>query len=288
MSNCSKLESLPEEIGDLENLKKLNASYTLISRPPYSIVRLNMLKSLTFEKDKSEDIVNFVFPQVNEGLLSLKYLDLSYCNIIDGGLPEDIGSLSSLKKLCLRGSTFEHLPRSIAQLGALEFLDLSGCKRLTQLPEFPQQLNIIDAVWSNAWICNSLFQNMSSLQHDICSSDSLSLTVFGSLADDIPSWFDYQGMGTSVSVNLPENWCVSDKFLGFAVCYSGRFIDCITAHLIPLCDDGMSSMTQEFALSNNSEYYDDWDINFFWYLLVAYGMHLMQMKKHQMTMGALS
>ncbi|KAG5574251.1 hypothetical protein H5410_054385 [Solanum commersonii] len=69
-------------------------------------------------------------------------------------------------------------------------------------------------------------------------------------------------MGTSVSVNLPENWYVSDNFLGFAVCYSGKQIDCITAHLIPLCDDGMSSMTQQFALSN-SEFSHEWYINFF-------------------------
>ncbi|KAK6775889.1 hypothetical protein RDI58_026890 [Solanum bulbocastanum] len=315
VSKCSKLESLPEEIGDLENLEDLDASYTLISRPPSSIIRLNKLKSLTFEKDKSEDRVNFVFPLVNKWLLSLKSLDLSYCNILDGGLPEDIGSLYSLKKLCLRGNSFEHLPRSIAQFGALEYLDLSGCKRhtqlpedirclssleelhlggnnfehlpqsiselgalrllylsyckrLTQLPEFPQQLDTIDADWSNDLICNSLFQNISSLQHDICSSHSLSLRVFVSLSEDIPSWFNYQGMGTSVSINLPKNWYVSDNFLGCVVCYSGELIDYITAHLITICDDGMSSMTHEFALSNISKYSDVCNIDF---LLVPLG-----------------
>ncbi|KAH0724721.1 hypothetical protein KY284_000586 [Solanum tuberosum] len=44
VSYCSKLESLPEEIGDLENLEELHASHTLISRPPSSIIRLNKLK----------------------------------------------------------------------------------------------------------------------------------------------------------------------------------------------------------------------------------------------------
>ncbi|KAG5609294.1 hypothetical protein H5410_020575 [Solanum commersonii] len=131
VSNWSKLESLPEEIGDLENLEELHASNTLISRPPSSIVRLNKLISLSFGQHRSEDSVFFVFPQVNEGLLSLKSLDLIYCNIKDGGLPEDIGSLSSLKKLYLKGNNFEHLPRSISKLGALEYLDLSDCKRLT-------------------------------------------------------------------------------------------------------------------------------------------------------------
>ncbi|KAH0716078.1 hypothetical protein KY284_008983 [Solanum tuberosum] len=269
VSNCAKLESLPEEIGDLGKLEQLDANYTLISRPPSSIVRLNKLKLLNFTKVKSEDRLFFVFPQVNEGLLSLEYLDLSYCNIIDGGLPEDIGSLSSLKKLNLSVNNFEHLPRSIAQLGALEYLLLSDCKRLTQLPEFPQQLDTIDADWSNDLICNSLFQNISLLQHDISVSDSLSLRVFTSKELwNIPSWFDYQGMGASVSINLPENWYESDKFLGFAVCYTGRSIDDFTAHLIPLCDDGMSSMTPKFSLSNHSEYINEDTIKF---LLVPLG-----------------
>ncbi|XP_055828832.1 TMV resistance protein N-like isoform X2 [Solanum dulcamara] len=260
LSDCSKLESLPEEIGDLEKLEELDARYTLISRPPSSIVRLNKLKLLTFEKGKAEDRAYFVFPQVNEGLHSLERLNLTYCNLIDGGLPEDIGSLSSLKELTLKGNNFEHLPRNIAQLGALRVLVLSDCKRLTQLPEFPQQLDTINADWSNDLICNSLFQNISSLQHGISLSDSLSLRVFTSWERDIPSWFHHQRIGTSVTVYLPENWYVSDKFFGFAVCCFGKLID-ITAHLIPLSKhydytdiNGMSSITQIFSLSNHSKY----------------------------------
>ncbi|OIT00998.1 tmv resistance protein n [Nicotiana attenuata] len=264
---CSKLESLPEEIGDLENLEELDASCTLISRPPSSIVRLNKLKSLSF--GGFDHGVYFEFPPVAEGLRSLEILNLSDCNVTDGGLPEDIGSLSSLKKLCLNGNNFEHLPQSIAQLGALRYLNLTECERLTQLPELPPELNVLhidclmalksihDLVTKRKklqWVifmplyrkglahddsiynlfAHALFQNISSLRHGISALDSLSESVFTIVHIEmkIPSWFHHQGTDRSVSVNLPGNWYIPDKFLGFAVCYSGSLID-TTAHLIP-------------------------------------------------------
>ncbi|XP_009779694.1 TMV resistance protein N-like [Nicotiana sylvestris] len=287
VSHCSKLESLPEEIGGLENLEELDARGTLISRPPSTIVCLNKLKILKFGE---RDGVHFEFPPVvAEGLQSLVHLNLSDCNLIDGGLPEDIGSLSSLKELYLNGNNFEHLPRSIAQLGALRILHLRDCKRLTQLPELPPKLNelhvdchtamksINDFVTKrkklqcvifesfdyeddahNDYIYNlfahALFQKISSLRHDISASDSLSENVFTIVhpKKKIPSWFHHQGWDSSVSVNLPENWYIPDKFLGFAVCYNGSLID-TTAQLIPVCDDGMTCITQKLALSNHSE-----------------------------------
>ncbi|XP_016479634.2 TMV resistance protein N-like [Nicotiana tabacum] len=298
VSCCLKLESLPEEIGDLDNLEELDASYTLISRPPSSIVRLNKLKILSFSCFR-DDGVHFEFPPVAEGLRSLETLSLIYCNLIDGGLPEDIGSLSSLKELDLSGNNFEHLPRSIAQLGALRILDLRNGKRLTQLPELPPELNelrvdchmalkfIHDLVTKrkklqrviftplygkddahNDSIYNlfthALFQNISSLRHDISASDSLSENVFTIVHPwkKIPSWFHHKGRDRSVSVNLPGNWYIPDKFLGFAVCYKGILTD-TTAQLIPVCDDGMSWMTQKLALSNHSESDSVYYIHFF-------------------------
>ncbi|KAM3283290.1 hypothetical protein P3S67_026935 [Capsicum chacoense] len=313
VSYCFKFESLPEEIGDLENLEELDAGQTLISRPPFSIVHLNKLKFLSFEKISKgwsvicvpsdgglpEDIGclhsleeltlsrnNFEhFPQsiaqlgalrclnlshcekINfeliMGMKNLETLNLSYCNLVDGELQDDIGCLSFLKKLDLCGNNFEHLPRSIAQIGALPCLDVSHCKRLTQLPEFPVQLDTIDADWTNYRICNSLFQNISLLQHDISASDSSSLRV-------ITGWqwqcyqnvewylnphrmptFPYQGID-GVSVNLLRNWYIHDSFFGFSVCYHGILTD-ITAHLIPLYD-GMSCITRKLVLSDHSKY----------------------------------
>ncbi|XP_055818720.1 TMV resistance protein N-like isoform X2 [Solanum dulcamara] len=249
VSYCSKLESLPEEIRDLENLEELHARHTLISRPPSSIVCLNKLKFLTFAKQESEDGVYFVFPQVNGGLHSFEILNLGCCNLIDGGLPEDIGCLHSLKRLYLSRNNFHHLPRSIAQLVALRSLNLSHCKKLKQLPEFPEQLDTIYADWSKHSICNSLFQNISLLQHDISTSDSLSLRLFTSRTLTIPTWFHSRRTGKIGLVNLPENWYVPDNFLGFAVCYTGRLMYVtMTTHLIPLCYDSKLWMTLKLDL----------------------------------------
>ncbi|XP_047261147.1 TMV resistance protein N-like [Capsicum annuum] len=166
---------------------------------------------------------------------------------------EVMKNMTRLKLLYInKFDTHEHLPRSIAQLGALRCLDLSHCKRLTQLPEFPVQLDTIEADWTNYWICNSLFRNLSLLQHDISASDSLSLRVIRGWRWHGMPRFPYQGID-GVSVYLPENWYIHDSFSGFAVCYHGILTD-ITAHLIPLNDDGVSCITRKLVLSNHSKY----------------------------------
>ncbi|WMV32305.1 hypothetical protein MTR67_025690 [Solanum verrucosum] len=146
-----KLVALPSSIGMLKGLVKLDVSWC----PKHKNLPEEIGQCL-------EDGVHSVFPLVNEGLCSLEILNLSFCNLIDGGLSEDIGCLSSLKELHINGNNFVHLPESIAQLGDLETLYLSNCKRLPQLPEFSKQLHTISAYWSNDLICNSLFQNISS------------------------------------------------------------------------------------------------------------------------------
>ncbi|KAG5629021.1 hypothetical protein H5410_000738 [Solanum commersonii] len=329
---CNLIDGgLPEDIGSLSSLKKLYLIGNNFEYLPRSIAQLGALRHLYLS-----DCPNLKeFPQVNDGLRSLEDLDISYCNLMDGGLPEDIGSLSSLQKLHLDGNNFEHLPRSIAQLGGLQFLDVSNCTRLKELPDFilmpelyflhlidcmsleevhhslgffqklthlclynckrlkrfpgmcidslkcirtwgcsslesypkiigtmkvESEIHMLDSVMcdlnSNSSFPHSLSQRIVSLQHDISDSDLLSLIRVFTIdhpKKKIPSWFHHQGVDTSVvSVNLPENWYVPDNFLGFAVCYSGELID-ITAHLIPLCDDGMSWMTLELNLSRDSK-----------------------------------
>ncbi|WMV53180.1 hypothetical protein MTR67_046565 [Solanum verrucosum] len=301
LSYCNlKDGELSEDIGCLSSLEDLYLQGNNFEHLPQSIAQLGSLRSLDLSECRR--LKEFLGVNVAKGLRSLYILKLSNCNLIDGGLPQDIGCLSSLEKLYLNGNNFEHLPQSIAQLGALRSLDLSECKRLTHLPELPPELYALHAdchmalksihnlvtkkknsqrlIFTplsygayNDLIYNSfahaLFQNISSLQHDISASHSLSLREFTIKhpGKKILSWFHHRGMDKSVSVNLPDNWYVSDNFLGFAACYSGSIID-TKAYLIPSCNQ-MSWMIQNLSLSDRSTLDTESTVHFFFVPLAS-------------------
>ncbi|XP_037493761.1 disease resistance-like protein DSC1 [Jatropha curcas] len=107
LSECTELENLPNCIGQLQSLKKLDATG--------SGINFNGCKGLTVWLLLS-------------GLNSLQKLYLGNCGISE--IPESIGSLVSLKELYLEGNDFESIPASIKQLSHLETLRLDDCKRL--------------------------------------------------------------------------------------------------------------------------------------------------------------
>ncbi|KAG5573863.1 hypothetical protein H5410_063629 [Solanum commersonii] len=104
---CKKLEKLPENMGDLQELYMLDAGETVIYQPPPSITKLGKLKILCLS-----------------------------------GLPhEDLGSLHSLKNLCLSGSNISCLPKSFKGLLHLQHLNVQFCQNLNKLPgELPPNL----------------------------------------------------------------------------------------------------------------------------------------------------
>ncbi|KAH0725611.1 hypothetical protein KY284_001476 [Solanum tuberosum] len=228
LSSCNLKEGvLPEVIGCLSSLKELNLQGNNFEYLPRSIAQLGSLRSLDLSECKR--LKEFLGVNVAEGLPSLENLNLSYCNIIDGGLLEDIGCLSSLKELNLQGNNFEHLPRSIAQLGALQTLHLTDCHMaLKNIPNLPQRVIFTPLPYGSEkyndlipiTFARAMFQNISD-------SHSLSLRMFTieHAGNKIPSWFHHRGTDQSVSVNLPENWYTCDNFLGFVVCYYDRLVE---------------------------------------------------------------
>ncbi|KAL7607288.1 hypothetical protein Lser_V15G19690 [Lactuca serriola] len=151
---CVWLEKLPEDLGWLECLEKLNLSYTKIKHLPESIYMLKHLKSLElrfccfFEKlpedlgrlECLEDLaLSFTMishlPDSICMLKHLKSLELISCSLLEK-LPDDLGRLECLQKLSLRKCEFlQDIPNSIGTMKCLKYLHLPYCTRVEELPE---------------------------------------------------------------------------------------------------------------------------------------------------------
>ncbi|XP_024162476.1 uncharacterized protein LOC112169642 [Rosa chinensis] len=153
LTGCSELDAVPENFNCVECLEELDISGTAI-RISSSLVGMKNLKTLSFRgcKDQPSKPWHWLFncwwwgtrghapmslllPTSFSGLTSLTNLNLSDCNLMDGGIPDDLASLFSLKMLNLRGNDFVHLPESLSQLSKLEYLNLSNCSKLQSLPK---------------------------------------------------------------------------------------------------------------------------------------------------------
>ena len=136
ISGCSKLERLPENVGNAESVEELDVSGTAIREVPSSIGLLKNLKALSFSGCKGLSSFNstswydlFPFssrPKIADpmglssllGLCSLTKLKLRDCNLKE--IPNDIGYLFSLKEIDLSENSSICLPNSISQLCKLE------------------------------------------------------------------------------------------------------------------------------------------------------------------------
>ncbi|KAL3509338.1 hypothetical protein ACH5RR_028739 [Cinchona calisaya] len=164
LSGCSMLSKLPEELGHLESLEELYGDETAISKPPSSVVLLKSLKTLSFRgckgmasrtwstlfsswmlREECQDSMGFVIQSIS-GINSLAKLDLSDCNMLDGGFPCDLGSLSSLVELNHGRNNFTSISAArIKDLSCLRIIELVGCNKLEILPELPQGIQEVYA-----------------------------------------------------------------------------------------------------------------------------------------------
>ena len=129
LSGCSKSDNLPENLGNVEGMEKLDLSGSAIKELPSSIGRLANLSVLTLK-----DRINLV--HLPNAIWSLKLgnsLDLSRCSKFDN-LPENLGNVKGLEKIDLSGTAIKELPSSIKHLTYLTVLTLKDCKNLVRLP----------------------------------------------------------------------------------------------------------------------------------------------------------
>ena len=152
LSGCSELKKLPDDMGSLQCLLKLKANGSGIQEVPTSITLLTKLQVLSLAGckgggSKSKNLALSLRASPTDGLRlssltvlhSLKKLNLSDCNLLEGALPSDLSSLSWLECLDLSRNSFITVP-SLSRLPRLERLILEHCKSLRSLPELPSSV----------------------------------------------------------------------------------------------------------------------------------------------------
>ncbi|KAK9272448.1 hypothetical protein L1049_002821 [Liquidambar formosana] len=147
LGNCKNLRKLPPGIFKLKSLQNLSLT---------GCSNIETLPGFKGSPSKSwfSHFSSWVSPMRNpdsislaptsmQGLISIRRLYLADCNL--SYIPNDLGSLITLKVLNLDGNNFCSLPASIRHLSRLEALYLNRCTRLQSLPELPINLEEMNA-----------------------------------------------------------------------------------------------------------------------------------------------
>ncbi|KAL5845864.1 hypothetical protein ACOSQ3_009388 [Xanthoceras sorbifolium] len=197
--DCSNLESFPEILETMGQLKKLDLCGTAIQELSPSIKYLYGLRELSLKGCKNlvtfpnsicnleylthlnlsdcskleklpGSLISFMdgilrradIPQVCtlSGLRSLRELSLNNCSLT--GISE-IGCLSSLKALDLSRNSFLSLPKSIIELSTLTKLKLNDCNMLQSLTELPAHIEYLEAM-----NCKKLWISEDALKYIFC------------------------------------------------------------------------------------------------------------------------
>ncbi|GMI79449.1 DOMINANT SUPRESSOR OF camta3 NUMBER 1 [Hibiscus trionum] len=260
ISGCKRAENLPENLQQVEFLEKLDLSETAITEPPSFIFQFKNLKVLCFSgckapSSKLRKSMPSLFKVTQRGranpmalklpsllgLSSLTELKLSYCNLCEGDIPNDISCLSSLIWLDLSGNNFLSIPSSLAQLSKLKDLRLSNCRELKSLPGFHtnikrvnindcaslelvayQVCNSMDWAFVSGINCFRLAENVDALtllrNHlKICANPRKKFDIFLP-GNEIPEWFSHQRVGSSIKIPLPLNIQNDSQWMGVAFC----------------------------------------------------------------------
>ncbi|PHU14925.1 hypothetical protein BC332_16130, partial [Capsicum chinense] len=259
VKGCSRLSNFPENLGDLNQLEELYAGNTSICELPDSIGNLSKLKILSLRrgrKVKRQCARSLILPLVYHGLRELKSLDLSGCNLCDNQAAA-LAFFPSLLELNLSRNKFISLPNSLCILSRLQYLNITHCQELKELPLLPRnieelyaedflakesivklpmypRLNLISFTnYSFDQQSHAAGSNGSSILDEIFSlffSNNIHDMTRPSLHHDdrmtfsivfperaIPMWFKHQSVNEKIRFNLPNNW-YNDKFKGFAIC----------------------------------------------------------------------
>ncbi|XP_048319639.1 disease resistance protein RUN1 isoform X2 [Ziziphus jujuba] len=130
-------------------LKKLDLRYSehLIRFP-------NLSGAINLERINLEGCKNLVeIPSFFKDLHKLKYLNLSDCDKLEGGIENLPLNIRDLK---LRGTAIKSLPECIWKMKYLKEMDISRCQKLEKLPEIPEDCTSSSLGYLNITGCGRL------------------------------------------------------------------------------------------------------------------------------------
>ncbi|XP_048318342.2 disease resistance protein TAO1 [Ziziphus jujuba] len=141
LSKCPNLEKFPEiSSGCMECLLELSLDRTWIEELPESIENIKKLKYLSLNGCKR-------FKTLPQSIWKLKYLEkliVCHCPNLQGKFPEIWDVMECLYEIDLEGTGIEELPESIENIKKLQHLSLNGCKRLKSLPQSIWKLKYLE------------------------------------------------------------------------------------------------------------------------------------------------
>ncbi|KAH9725927.1 ADP-ribosyl cyclase/cyclic ADP-ribose hydrolase [Citrus sinensis] len=257
--DCQNFKRLPDELGNLEALRMLTVDGTTIREVPESLGQLPLLYSLQLKNcSELEYISSSIFKMKSLESIEISncsnlksFLENPSCNTDGGTRIEKLAS----SRLKLEGcSSLESLPSSLCMfknLTSLEIIDCQNFKRLpnelgnskcltvlivkgTAIREVPESLEYLRSLPSKLTShnlsvdlrnCLKLDPNeLSEIVKDQWMKQSLDVN-FGTTksmyfpGNEIPKWFRYQSMGSSVTFKTPPTDFFNNKILvGFAFC----------------------------------------------------------------------
>jgi Leucine-rich repeat (LRR) protein len=136
----NQLTALPESIGNLYRLKELKLNLNRLNALPKSFGNLISLEELLLNSNELTSLPNSIGNLKNLEEFILDNNDLS-------SLPESIGNLQSLKELSIEKNQLTALPESIGYLRNLDHLDLSK-NQLTSIPESITNLEELTGIFA--------------------------------------------------------------------------------------------------------------------------------------------
>ncbi|KAJ4969985.1 hypothetical protein NE237_003084 [Protea cynaroides] len=143
LKNCRKLKNLPNSICKLRSLENLILSgCSKLGNLPSNSWQSFFWSCVPLRRKIGPSTL---LPASFSGLCSLTSLTLRGCNLSEGAIPSDLGSLSNLQELILAKNNFSSLPSCISLLHQLQILSLDDCARLESLPDLPSSLKILCA-----------------------------------------------------------------------------------------------------------------------------------------------